>query len=118
MTCVLTEDPDEFADAIAAEGAAPIVFVTSPTSPHVAIITARLRGQMLDVDARGKVALPPLQRGTNVLFLIVEGAVEGDEVRVVEDCGADPEPRMISTKRVGRTASGAEPVLRVEINVR
>ena len=117
MTGVLNPDPEKFADALAAEGAAPVIAVRSASSPHVCVIAARLRRQELAVAPDGTISLPPLQRGVNVLFLNVEGAAEGEEVQIVEHAEGAAEPRVIRTKRMGRTGFGAEPVLRFEINV-
>jgi hypothetical protein len=114
MACVLRQDPSGFSDALSTEGTSPTVFVTSEKSPMALVLTARMRGEPVTVGEDGRVKLPALVRGTNVLDLIVEGTNRDDDVRLTEDCG-DGRTHVLKTKFVGATGAGSNPVVSFEI---
>jgi hypothetical protein len=114
MACVLKQDSSGASDALATEGASPTVFVTSQKSPMAMVLTARMRGEPVTVAEDGRVKLPPLVRGTNVLSLIVEGTNRDDDVQLTEDCG-DGRTHALKTKFVGATGAGSNPVVSFRI---
>ena len=89
-------------DVLGAVGATATVFVKSVDEPTMRITNATLDGTVLKV-ADGKVDLPALHAGNNVLDLIVIPSPTGADVTLTEDCKDTPaEPsRALKRKFIG-----------------
>jgi hypothetical protein len=113
MPCQLSRDQNGVYDAWGASGATATVFIRSDAAPTATVIAAHLDGASVPVRDDGKIVLTPLQRGTNVLTLVVEGTVPSADIQFVEDCAA---AETLATKFVGDTPGGADPIVSFRIH--
>ena len=84
--CKLSPDPAGTSDAIGPVGATATVLVTSGDAPTMRIVNAFMNGAPVLPVVDGRVVLPPLPAGNNVLDLHVLPGQTGDEVVLTEDC--------------------------------
>jgi hypothetical protein len=97
--CKLKKGPPR--DAFGPVGAIATVFVTSSDEPMMRITNADFNGQPLVVDAEGRVELPPLPAGNNVLDLVVTPSPIGADVVLTEDCKDGATTRPLKKKFIG-----------------
>ena len=115
MACILRKDAANLFDAVGSLGQTPAVFIKSDASVTATATNATLNGAAVAVGADGKATLPALQRGTNVLVLVIVGAQPGDDIQLAEDCGAG-QTQVLARKFLGAAPGGANPTVGFRIH--
>src|SRR4051812_4973933 len=108
MACLLKADPDKKYCARGAAATTPVVFIDGP--PTATVTAATFNSAAVPIGPNGRIALTPLNLGTNPLNLTIEGVDEGDEVALVEACDGNT-TRMLCKKKVGAAPGNGNPVL-------
>src|ERR1044071_6109286 len=110
MACSLKPTQSIIFDASGPIGATPTVFVKS-SNALLRVTSALIETTPLPVAADGKISVPALKAGSNILLMTVAGANASDDVQLMEDCGT-AKPGELGQKLVGGGAAGANPVIR------
>jgi hypothetical protein len=101
-------------DALASAGSSATLLIQSERAPTATVTAATLNGAAVVIDGNGRIASAVFSAGTNVLIMTVEGVNAGDDVQLVEDCGATTS--VLKTKFVGAAPGGADPVVSFRIH--
>src|ERR1700681_1543881 len=104
MASRLSRDLSLLFDSLASAGSSATLFIQSEAAPTATVTAATLNGTAVVIDVDGKISSAVFSAGTNVLIMIVEGVNPGDDVQLVEDCGATTS--VLKTKFVGAAPGG------------
>jgi hypothetical protein len=114
MASQLSRDLSLMFDALASAGSRATLFIQSDSAPTATVTAATLNGTTVVISEDGKIATAVFSAGTNVLIMTVEGVNAGDDVQLVEDCGATTS--VLKKKFVGAAPGGADPVVSFRIH--
>ena len=110
MPCNLKTDQTFAFDFVAAKGSTSILFIENDAGTAV-IESARFNGNNVTPDSKHRITITEKpEAAVNILSITINGAQNGDEVRLKEDCGGGVSE--VRRKFVFRT----DPVQRYQIN--